>query len=413
MRAALAAFSLLLAAAACPGAEESELWAAYQAKNFFLLKGHLPAPSSNQSARVEFLRAATAASFGEHETAIALLRGILSKAHDPDLDVLTRGLLMHEERARYRYKPALEAIEPLLRESRPKDPGQLVDLRNSARFLTALAGVGPQQVLGNAHPLVVQRGPDGRFAVLLGGHAARLGFDTGASFSFLAESTARQAGLEILRSDVSVSSPTGADVQVALAVGEIAIGSLRIRNVVFLVMPDARLTMPDGFFMPGLLGFPVISALGAISYERDGSMQIGVRHVAREPNLALDGNRVVALVEFRKQKLLCQLDTGADNTVFYERFYQLFPDLFADPSRGHPLKLGGAAGVQEIPAYPLESIDFKLADEPIHLTGTQVFEKSIVAAQDNYLACNIGLDALKSFKSYSIDLKALRLELHG
>jgi hypothetical protein len=187
---------------------------------------------------------------------------------------------------------------------------------------------------------------------------------------------------------------------------------VRIRNAVFLVMPDARLTMPDGFFMPGLLGFPVISALGAIAYQRDGSMQIGVKSVAREPNLALDGNRVVAPIEFRQQKLLCQLDTGADNTVFYEPFYRRFPDLFADASRSHPLKLGGAGGAREIPAYPLESMDFKLADKPIHLSGIQVLENSIVEAQDNYLACNIGVDAFKAFKSYVIDLKALRLELH-
>ena len=39
-------------------------------------------------------------------------------------------------------------------------------------------------------------------------------------------------------------------------------------------------------------------------------------------------------------------------------------------------------------------------------------QKSIARnPEDNYLVCNLGLDALRTFRSYTIDLKTLRLDL--
>ena len=171
--------------------------------------------------------------------------------------------------------------------------------------------------------------------------------------------------------------------------------------------------MPDGFFMPGLLGFPVISALGAIRYSHDGSMHIGVAApAARRPNMALEGNDVLLSVGFRHEDLLCRLDTGADDTVFYESLYKHYPDLFTDSTRTHALKLGGISGARDIPAYKLPSIDIELAGRPVHLAGPDVMQQSITRnPEDNYLACNLGMDAFKAFGSYTIDLKHLRLDL--
>ena len=68
------------------------------------------------------------------------------------------------------------------------------------------------------------------------------------------------------------------------------------------------------------------------------------------------------------------------------------------------------SGAQDIPAYKLESVKFVLAERAVHLAGPDVMEVSIQRSPaDNYLACNIGLDALKSFGSYTIDLKGLHL----
>ena len=142
-------------------------------------------------------------------------------------------------------------------------------------------------------------------------------------------------------------------------------------------------------------------------------MQIGVTApLTRRANMALEGNDVLVRVGFRNEALLCRLDTGADNTVFYEPFNKRYPDLFTDSSRSHELKLGGISGARDIAAYKLASVDLELAGRPVHLAVPNVLRQPITGnPEDNDLACNLGLDALKVFRSYTIDLKTLRLDL--
>jgi predicted aspartyl protease len=394
-------------------ASESDLWRAYEQRDYFALRERLPPTSVRDTDRVRFLRAATEAAFGDHVVAKRTLHQLLARKPDRTIEDLARRLLMREERAEYHYRAALAAIEPLLPKDAAKDEPQLADLRNVALLLEALADVPPQTAERGSGPAAIRRDADGRFPVTINGHAMKLGFDTGANFSFLAASTAKLAGLEIRSVGVSIAASTGGAVGAQIAVTDITLGPSRIRNVVFLVFPDAGLTMPDGFFMPGLLGFPVISALGAIRHSRDGAMHIGVAApAARRPNMALEGNDVLLRVGFRHEDLLCRLDTGAVDTVFYEPFYRHYPDLFTDSTRTHALTLGGISGARDIPAYKLPSMDIELAARPVHLAGPDVMQQSITRnPEDNYLACNLGMDAFKTFGSYSMDLQHLRLDL--
>ena len=394
-------------------ASESDLWRSYEQSDFFTLRDELPPANDSDTNRARFLRAATEVAFADHVAAKRTLQRLLARKPDPATEDLARRLLMREERAGYHYRAALAAIEPLLQARAANDRPEQADLRNVALLLRALADVAPQQVERGTGTKAIRHDSDGRFPLTINGHAMKLAFDTGANFSFLAASTAKQAGLEIRHAGVSVASSTGGAADAEIAVGNITLGSWRIRNAVFLVYPDAGLTMPDGYFMPGLLGFPVLAALGAIRYSHDGSIQIGVAEpAAQRPNMALEGNYALLRVGYRNDNLLCRLDTGADNTVFYEPFYKRYPDLFTDPSLSHELKLGGISGARDIAAYKLPSIDVALAGRPVHLVGPDVMQKSIAQnPDDNYLACNVGLDAFRAFGSYTIDLKALRLDL--
>jgi hypothetical protein len=171
--------------------------------------------------------------------------------------------------------------------------------------------------------------------------------------------------------------------------------------------------MPDGFFMSGLLGTPVISALGSVTFRRDGAIR-WTRDVSNKPaNLAWDGNTVLAAIRYENSDLICGLDTGADNTVFYEPFYRRYSKRFSDPGRLKILKLGGVSGAKDIPSYRLPELEFTLADKTIHLIRASAMTRSIKDADDNYLYCNIGLDAFAPFGSYTIDLRNMRLDVGG
>ncbi len=407
----LLSFLVVLASADCAGGNATDRWKLYEQKDFFSLGDRLPSPVAQESGDILFLRAATEAAFGQHSIAIADLQHLLAKKADRHFEVRARSLLMREERARFRYSAALAAIAPLLRSDPSKDDPDQADLRNSSLLLEALRDTPPEEIDGGPGPAAVHIDRDRRFPVTIAGHTENLGFDTGADFSFLAASVARKAGLRVKHVGISLGSSTGANTGADIAVGDVTIGSLRVRNVVFLILPDAGLTMPDGFFMPGLLGFPVMSALGPIRHDRDGSLQVGGPSVAARPNLALDGNHVLLRIAFKKKNLICRLDTGADNTVFYEPFYRRFPQLFGESSRKHLLELGGVSGAHGILAYKLVSMDFTIAGRSVHLDETNVMEKPMSRSEDNYLYCNVGMDAFKLFKFYTIDLKHLRLNI--
>lgn len=388
---------------------ERELWRSYEQRDFFFLRDHLPRATENETSRVRFLRAATQVAFGEHASAKQTLHQILAKMPDSEIEESTRRLLMREERSSYHYRAALAAIEPLMAKHSGNGP-VAADLQNSALLLQAISDASPQWVERVAGTASIQKDKQGFFPVVINGYATALGFDTGANFSFLAASVAKKLGLKIRDVKVSLGSSTGVPAEVRVAVDNVTIGSSRIHNVIFLVVPDAGLTMQDGFFMPGMLGFPVMAALGPLLYAPDDIVHMGGAAPFGRSNLALDGNDVVLRVGFNDEQLICRLDSGADNTVFYEPFYRHFPDLFTDESRRHIVKLGGVSGAQDIPAYKLPSMEFVLAGRAVHLSGVDVLENSIQRSpEDNYLACNIGLDALKSFGTYTIDLKGLHL----
>jgi predicted aspartyl protease len=405
----LVPITLIIGLATAGSAQADALWQRYEAKDFFDLRERLPPRRESESERLTLLRAATDAAFARHADAIARLHGLLR--HRPSIEIqdIARRLLMREERAGGDYRAALSAIDPLL--SRATEPDEGAELRNSARLLEAIADVPPQRVERVVGPNNVRRDKDGRFDLTIGGTEQRLGFDTGANFSFLARSVAVKAGLKVRSSGISLGTSNGADAQTDIAVGDVVLGPYRVRNVVFLILPDASLTMPDGFFMPGLLGFPVLSALGNIRYVQDGSLRFEPGARKAGPNLALDGNDVLVRVGYGDTKLLCRLDTGADNTVFYEPFYRRFPALFGDPSRKIGLKLGSVSGAREIPAYKLTGLDVVLAGKPVHLDTPSVMMEPIAKPQDNHLDCNVGIDALRPFGSYAIDLQRLRLEI--
>jgi len=378
----------------------SDLWSLYDQRDYFSLRAALPPPRAGEPLDLAFLRAADDAASSAGQTATSELQDFIRRNPPAYLRAKAARLLMSEERARYRYRAALAAIEPLLAPGASQTADQ-ADVRNSALLVKALADVPPQTTEQKASGLrEVDSDRTGRFAVTIDGHQARLGFDTGADFSFLSASTARMVGLTVRRIGLAVASSTGTDAQAEVAAGDVTIGGTLIRNIVFLVLPDASLTMPDGFVMNGLLGTPVLSALGAVRFDKSGKISWFDAAPSGPPNLAMEGNEV-----------LLQVDTGAENTVFYEPFYRRYPALFGDASRRHPLSLGGVSGAQQIPAYRLDAIDFTLAGQTVHLPGVSVMTRPIARPEENYAFCNIGADALSGFRSYTVDLRGRRLVL--
>lgn len=145
--------------------------------------------------------------------------------------------------------------------------------------------------------------------------------DTGAEISVIMDRYARAAGLRFLEGEVQVGTVTE-DVTGRLAVADrVQIGDMIIRNVVFLVLPDAMLTFSDGdYTADGILGLQVFAATGRMGWSKGGAqLSLGESAPAIDathPRLYWHADGLGLEVWRGEQPASAFFDSGASRTIF-------------------------------------------------------------------------------------------------
>lgn len=391
-------------------AATDRLWQSYRAQDFFALRTELAAPGTGDSADVRFLRAATLTAFGKTADSARILDAMLSHPlQDHALEERARELLMLNRRAQYRYAAARQAIAPLLGGS--ADGTRLGELRNRARLLEVIEDV-PAQTVRRGTGTAVAMDAGGRVRILLGRGAADMAIDTGANLSVISHSAAEGLGFRIRRAGYAIGSSMGGTVQADVAVVDFTFADgTRVANAVFLVLPDHALTMANGRPADGLIGLPVIAALGAIEYRAGRvAFNAGGTRSGASAEIALAGSDPLLRVSYRGQDMLCRLDTGAERSIFYEPFYRRFRDTIA-PTGNRPVRIGGATGTRSFDTRDAGPLDIAIAGRAIRLGRATVLTEPVKGSTNASLACQIGRDALARLPHYTIDLERMRLTL--
>ena len=389
-------------------AATDRLWQSYRAQDFFALREALA--GAGDSGDVRFLRAATLTAFGRTADSARILDALL--AHplpDHALEERARELLMLNRRAQYQYAAALHAIAPLL--AATADGTRLGELRNRARLLEVIADV-PAQTLRRGTGQAVAMDAGGRVRILLGRGAADMAIDTGANLSVISRSAAEGLGFRIRPAGYAIGSSMGGTVQADIAVIDFTFADgTRVANAVFLVLPDRALTMANGRPADGLIGLPVIAALGAIEY-RPGRVvfNAGGTRGGASAEIALAGSDPLLRVSYRGHDILCRLDTGAERSIFYEPFYRQFRDTIA-PTGNRSVRIGGATGTRSFDTRDAGPLDIAIAGRAIRLGRATVLTEPVKGSTNASLACQIGRDALARLPYYTIDLERMRLTL--
>jgi hypothetical protein len=410
MRKIWIALTFLAAGGAFAAADR--LWPSYLAQDFFALRAGLGAPASGDSDTVRFLRAAVLAAFGRTADSARMLDAMTTRPlADPALEGRARELLMLDRRAQFQYGAALRAISPLLGGNPAMDAARLGELRNRARLLEVIADVPPQTVRrGAGTPVAMDAG--GRVRVLLGRGAADMAIDTGANLSVISHSAAVGLGFKIRPAGYAIGSSMGGAVKADIAVIDFAFADgTRVANAVFLVLPDRALAMANGRTADGLIGLPVIQALGALEY-RGGRVAFNAEAArgGASAELALGGSDPLLRVSYRGSDVLCRLDTGAERSIFYEPFYRRFRDTIA-PARNRPVRIGGATGTRSFDTRDAGPLDISIGGHAIRLGRATMLTEPVRGTANAALACQLGRDALARLPYYTIDLARMRLTL--
>ena len=385
-------------------------------RDFFTLRNQLGELAKADRSRPEigFLQAAVEQAFNNPDASNQIIASLLAtKDLEPQLALQLLNLQLTNHLRLHRYAAALESARRILSSpAAASAPRAVSEARNKLPLLQAIQDVPPQET-DIRGPSRLALGQTQRVPLKINGKKMQFALDTGANFSVIMRSEAQKLGLQIRPANIVISTSTAKKVLGDVAVAEsVEIGKIRFSNVVFLVLPDEMLTFEGGHTIPGLVGFPLVEAMGEVRFRRDNVMEIPNKPPRRaQGNLALTDLEPLTQVRYSKEDLLCRLDTGAGQTVFYEPFYRRFQERIQASGQAVTAKAGGVGGVQEIPAYRLSKMVLNFASAGVTLKWVEVYTQPIRRPEENFLFCNLGLDALGKFRAYAINFRDMALIL--
>ncbi len=307
------------------GAELTQLRQLEGTKRIFELRRALDRPPEQDELEIRYYRAVMAARFGQEEAAVQQLRALLAAGADPKME-----LKEHEELASAlarlgQYGNAAFEWSEMLRLMANDDLAR-EGTENTRSLYESLRDVVPQTIEIGPDVLVkAARNPVGSWNVPVSanGHKGEWIFDTGANISTLSESEALRMGLVIREADASVSSDhTGIKTPLRLAVaGDLNFGPAHLHNVIFLILTDDALRFGK-FQIHGLLGLPVLRALGCIDISSKGVVRIqkDSGKSGGNPNLFFEELSAIVEVSHHEHVRQMLLDTGANKGYLYPSF---------------------------------------------------------------------------------------------
>jgi predicted aspartyl protease len=282
-----------------------------------------------------------------------------------------------------------------------------------------LAGRPAQTVEGRIAPRTIAARTDRvglpRIDVAVNGQAQEAVFDSGASLSVLSTETARRLGVTVIDGGASVGNGVQRVVAVRLGVADrLEIAGAILRNVPFLIIDDAQLTFPEpgGYDIKAIIGLPVMRALGRLRMEpAAGHFSVLPPDEARpaQPNLVAGAGQVFVTVAVDGRDLPLHLDTGANHSSLSALYAAVYPQRIAAlaTSEAH---MGSAGGVASARVATWRNAPLALGGRTLLLPALPIALPAPGGPAPRSYG-TLGSEALRAFESYTLDFKAMRLEL--
>jgi Aspartyl protease len=232
-------------------------------------------------------------------------------------------------------------------------------------------------------------------------------FDTGAWHSVMTGQRAVRLGLKIdaTRRMMSGSSGQSAGFHTAIA-KEVHIGGTRFRDVSFAVI-DGTADVDAG-----IVGMPILLALGAIRWSPDGAVEIGSpapTPVGADANLVFDRNRLLLRTRVFGREVLTTLDTGAETTDLNANFATTFPQAVQGAKKG-TTEIIGVGGTLAFDSLEIPEVTFGIGPAEVLLRPATITLQRIGTIGGECCVGNAGDDLLKA-AGFTIDFAAMTLRL--
>ncbi len=314
----------------------------------------------------------------------------------------------------FRYGDAADTYARLARNFADNmTPAELRRATREAGRWELLREAPPQQVSGKSRfKIETVRDAAGLLEapVTIGGQRVSMVLDTGANLSVISQSFAQRLRLKVSGRQTTVTANAPGELPAHTAIIPLLrFGTAEFRNVAVLVLEDAALEISELHYrIPGSLGFPVLSALGRITFFADGRFGAGLPSKAGgllKSDLFLEKLTPVVAVTIDGKQQLFTIDTGSTSTLLSASYYREHHDDFVS-QQPHQLDLLGAGTSVSIPAYNMPKLSVSVGGETVSLTNVPVMTEPRDRFDTKFCG-NLGQDLLRQFRSYSFDFRKM------
>ena len=254
-----------------------------------------------------------------------------------------------------------------------------------------------------------------RIDVAVNGQAQEAVFDTGASLSVLSTETARRLGVTVTDGGTSVGNGVEGNVAVRLGVADrLEIAGTILRNVPFLIIDDSQLTfpIPGGYEIRAIIGLPVMRALGRVRMEPAAGRFAVLPAAEAGPapsNLFAGTGQVFVAVTVDGRDLPLHLDTGANSSSLSALYATANPERIAALATSHAHR-GSAGGMVSARVATWRNAPLALGGRALLLPALTITLPADGSPPPRDYG-TLGSEALRAFESYTLDFRAMRLEL--
>lgn len=397
------------------GLSLEELKSLYEKRQYFELRDKLSETKQLKNDEILFYRGAVENKFNRSEAAIKTLgKFIATKTAARDRSLLREAhtLLADSYIKTFRYADAAKTYEKILTQfSDGLGESERSSYKNVLGLWQGLADVKPQKTVFRGDSQIQgTREMVGLMApVEIGGQQERFIFDTGANLSTIIESHAQKLGLRIIDVPFDVGSITGGMVKAKIGVAEkLKVGNVEFENVAFIVFPDKALYIEQiKYQINGILGFPVIAAMGEVTIDRSNQITIPVKPSnMKHANLALDGLTPLILGLHQGKRLTFSFDTGARTSSLYPPFFKAFEKEITDTGEKYSASVTGAGGSRQVNAYKMKDLKIEFAGKTPVFKTVEVFTEK-TTGNSTFFYGNIGRDMIDQHERMTINFAAM------
>ncbi len=236
-------------------------------------------------------------------------------------------------------------------------------------------------------------------------------FDTGATMSCVSMSKAKQMGMTIYETDITVET-SSFEVNANLAVADsLYIGDILFERVLLLVVPIMNIPELD-FLISGIIGVPEMRLMEEVHIKKDGSIFIPktVQEYTSQNMFFgdLSGEYPIVRLNSGTDTLNMAFDYGANQSYLSQKYLKEHKQEIEKKCEPKETSANGLGGEKYFKSYLMQNLPYEIGNMESVLSTIDVRDCPTSAGEFDGL---IGQDIFLPFEQIKINFKSMYLEI--